>query len=231
MKNLILLVFILCSFACKKDSLSINNKIVSVTVEGKIHQTFEYDAKGRLTWEKEFFLCTTNPMNEYIYTYKDDKLLKVNSTIRNHFSSTIAACDPTKGMQTEEFFAYDSSGKIEKVVRPLSTTDYVYNQQGLVSKKFIGGGTNKFNEYFYDSRGNVIKHIDAVGNVTEFEYDSSPNPFYNHRSNIGTAFTMSPNNIIKGKGTSNFVRRFEYKSNMPVKVLEDNGLTYEYHYQ
>ncbi len=229
MNKLILFAFAFCILGCKKDSVSPGSRIVSVTVNGKTHQTFEYDVKGRLLWEKEYFSCTTTPMNEYIYTYEDNRLLKVNSTVRTYYSSVV--CDPAKGFSTEEFIGYDNSGKIIKVVRPAGTTDYVYNQQGLVFKKLLGGGINKLYEYYYDSRGNVIKEIDAVGHVTEFEFDSSPNPFYEHRSNVGTPFTMSPNNIIKGKGANNFVRKFEYKSNMPVKVVEDNGQTYEYHYQ
>ena len=231
MKKLILFAFVFCILACKKDSISTGAKILRVTVSGKTHQSFEYDEGKRLVSEKEYFSCTVSPENEYVYTYKDNRLEKVNSVLRSLYSSTAAMCDPTKGLQSEEVFSYDNSGRISKVIRPTSTTEYVYNQQGFLSKKLIGAGTNNFYEYFYDPNGNVIKEIDPQGNVTEYEYDSAPNPFYQHRPNTATPFTISPNNIIKGKGASNFVRKFEYKSNMPVKVLEDNGLTYEYHYQ
>lgn len=230
MKKLILLSLVLCILACKKDSIATGAKILSVTVNGTTHQSFEYDQKDRLVREKEFYSCTVTPMNEYVYTYKDNKLEKVNSILRNLYSSTASFCDPSKGVKFEEVFFYDNSGRISKVVRPGTTTEYIYNQQGFLSKQLYGGSSNKFSEYFYDSRGNVIKQIDPGGNITEYEYDSAPNPFYQHRPGTGTPFTISLNNIIRGKGASNFVRKLEYKSNMVVKVLEDNGLTYEYHY-
>jgi YD repeat-containing protein len=170
-------------------------------------------------------------MDEYVYSYKDGRLEKVNSVVRGLYSSMAAMCDPASGLHTEEVFSYDNSGRISKVTRPASTTDYIYNQQGFLSKRLIGSGTNNSFEYVYDSKGNVIKETDPQGRITEYEYDSAPNPFYQHRPNLATPFTVSPNNIIKVKGAGSFVRKFEYKSNMPVRVLEDNGLTYEYHYK
>ena len=230
MKKLILFGFVLCAWACKKDSISSDSKLISVTVSGKTHQSFEYNQAGNLIRENEFYHCTATPVNEFVYTYKNNKIEKINTVIRGIYSSLSAMCDPSKGMLAEDIFLYNSSGSVSKIVRTTHTTEFIYNQQGFLSKVLYGGGSNKFSEYFYDSRGNMIKQISPEGQVTEYEYDSAPNPFYQHRPNVATAFLISPNNIIKGKGASNFVRKFEYKSNRPVKVLEDNGQTYEYHY-
>lgn len=230
MKKLTLIALVLCVIGCKRDSISPDVKIMRVTMSGGIHQTFEYDSQGRLTRENEFYSCTVTPMNEHLYNYKEGKLEKVTSVIRSLYSSTAAFCDPAKGEKMQQIFSYDNSGRISKVAGLNSITEYIYNQQGFLSKKLYGAGSNKSSEYFYDSSGNVIKQITPEGSVTEYEYDNAPNPFYFHRPGALTPFTMSRNNIIKGKGASNFTRQFEYKSGRPVKVLEDNGQTYEYHY-
>src|SRR5690606_24157754 len=88
-----------------------------VTVNGKINQSFEYNENRQLLKENFFGLCTSNPQDEYEYTYENKKLIKVESVMRSYFSSTLAICDPLKGVQSEETFVYDEKGRISKVNR------------------------------------------------------------------------------------------------------------------
>lgn len=235
MKKIIFIFLILAIAACKKDSQgpAPGDKIFRVTVDGKISVSFEYDEKNRLVKESNYGFCTSNPQDEFFYSYKDNRLSKINSVIRGLYSSLAALCDPSSGLRTEEIFSYDNAGRISKVTRENSVSEYIYNRRGFLEKKIIVG-TIRSLEYVYvhDFKGNVIKEIDPEGNITEYEYDAAPNPFYLHKPGVTTPFSMSPNNIIAGKGRVKFVRKFKYnRNNIPVEVLEDNGLTYIYHYK
>ncbi len=235
MKKVISIVFILFFGACKKDSPvpAPGDKIFKVTVDGKISGTFEYDEKNRLVKESNYGFCTANPQDEYFYSYKDNRLEKTNSVIRSIYSSLAAICNPLSGLRTEEVFSYDSRGRISRVKRANSVTEFIYSPRGFIEKEIIIGTANNLVYVFaHDFKGNVIKETDPQGNVTEYEYDAAPNPFYLHKPGVTSPFSMSPNNIIAGKGRGKFVRKFKYnRNNIPVEVLDDNGLTYIYHYK
>lgn len=222
--------------ACKKDENSQKTLLLKeVTLSGKINQSFEYDENSQLLKENFFGLCTSNPQDEYEYTYENKKLTKVGSVMRSYFSSTLAMCDPLKGVKSEETFVYDEKGRISKVNRANSVTEYFYNQQGFIERAIITGGASSIvYRYEHDSRGNVIKETDPQGFVAEYEFDNKKNPLYYIKSRPGTPtpFNLSPNNVIKRKAGSNYVRKFEYNSEgYPSKVVEDNGETYVYIYE
>jgi hypothetical protein len=224
--------------ACEKDDVSDSSaKLLSkVTVDNKIHESFEYNEKGQLIKQNYFGMCTTNPQDEYTYTYRDNRLDNIKSVTRGLFSSHTSMCDPTKGVQFIQSFTYNNNGRISTITSTNSVVQFIYNQAGFIERKVITGGTNpQTYHYTYDSRGNVIKEIDPQGNIQQYEYDSKINPLYRNKIHAGvsTPYTMSPNNVIKGTGTSgSFVRKFQYNLfGLPSSVLEDNGLTYVYTYE
>lgn len=156
--------------------------------------------------------------------------------MRSYFSSTLAICDPLKGVQSEETFVYDEKGRISKVNRVGSVSEYIYNQAGFIERAIITGGTSSIvYQYEYDSRGNVIKETDPQGFFAEYEYDNKKNPFYYIKARPGTLtpFNLSPNNVTKRKAGSNYyVRKFEYNSEgYPSKVLENSNETHIYIYE
>ncbi|GAB3512890.1 hypothetical protein [Emticicia fontis] len=245
MKNLTLILLIIISLGCKKESAdpktptAPGKRFASLTLNNKPYVTFEFQ-KGLLVKENSFTFCETNPSDEYTYEYNaSGQLSKLKTTTRSIYSSISALCNPALGLKGEEVFTYNNQGKLMKVTRSMdgvsgTTTEYVYNLKGFVEKQTILAGQNSLVTSFeYDSKGNLIKETDSDGQVAYYEYDDKVNPYYeiNQRPAWVSAFNKSPNNVIKATGRYNFTRTFKYDADgYPTEVSEDNGFTYKYNY-
>ena len=239
MKNCIAILFVIFfSIGCNKEDGQNNSKVLlsRIMVNDKVYQSFEYNNMGQLVKEKFYGTCEQNPADEYMYLYKGSKIDTLRSVIRSIYSSTSAICNPAMGVQYLAVFEYDNQGRINKIIKGNNTTSFIYNTQGFIEKQIIsGGGNNYVSTYKYDAKGNLTEQTDGQGNVTGYEYDSKRNPYYLIRQHpdIITAFVVSQNNVVKinFQGGSHIIK-YEYNAlNLPVKMFDSNGSTYQFVYQ
>jgi YD repeat-containing protein len=239
MKSLALILLIVISLGCKKESAdpktpsTPGKRFSSLTLNSKPYYTFEFQ-KDLLVKENSFTFCETNPTDEYTYEYAGGQISKLKTTLRSMYSSTSALCNPALGMKSEETFEYNSKGQISKITRSKASTEFVYNANGWVEKQILNGGPSSLvSTYEYDAKGNIIKETDIYGEVAYYTYDDKINPYYliNQRPQWMSAFNKSPNNVIKATGRYTFQRSFKYDADgYPTEVAEDNGFTYKYNY-
>ena len=239
MKNFIAILFIIFfNIGCnKEDGQNNSNVLLSRIMEnGKVYQSFEYNNIGQLVKEKFYGMCEQNPSDEYMYLYKGSKVDTLRSVIRSIYSSTSAICNPAIGVQYLAVFEYDNQGRMSKIIKGNNTTSFIYNAQGFIEKQVIsGGGNNYISTYKYDTKGNLTEQTDGQGNVTGYEYDNKRNPYYLIRQHpdIITAFVVSQNNVVKiNYAGGSHIIKYEYNGlNLPVKMFDSNGSTYQFVYQ
>ena len=236
MKNICYLLIPLLFVACKKDSQQQHSqKLVEIKSASKTVHTYEYD-RQRLT-KMNFYTFCTIPSDEVSLQYQNGRVVKVVSKTRSLFSSTSAACNPAAGITTEETLVYDGSGRLSRTERGTSYSTYLYNSgnQVITEKLYQANGTLISTTSFkYDSRGNIIEETGATGSTNYF-YDDKDNPYYlmKQKPSYISAFTTSPNNVIRGTTASGGIWErviFEYENNLPKKINE-NGTVYEYIYK
>lgn len=241
-KTLTLLIFSLL-IGCKESSidqlLADGNRLVEIKSNGKTNTTFEYQ-NNKLVKENNFAFCD-NPSDEFFYEYQGENLSQVRSITRGFYSNSSKICDPnSEGMRTTEFLEYENN-RVVRITRSLATaaiSTFIYNSNGLVEKHILSDKSGKvYSEktYKYDFRGNIIEENGQYGK-TIYEYDNKVNPLYLIKSRLHSisAFSNSPNNVIRASGVTNFERKItEYNDKgLPVKVIENNGkLVLEYIYQ
>ncbi len=242
MKKIFILLIFSILISCKDNSidqiLGEGNRLVEIKNNGKTDATFEYQ-NNRLIKENHFSSCN-NPSDEFFYEYQGEKLTQFKSIMRGIYSSFSKICDQSsEGLRTTDFLEYENN-RITRITRSSSTaaiSTFVYNSSGRIEKHILSDKSGKvYSEttYKYDFRGNIIEENGQYGK-TIYEYDNKVNPYYLIRSRVHSisAFSTSPNNVIKASGTSNFERKItEYNDkDLPVKVIENNGslvLTYIY---
>lgn len=157
--------------------------------------------------------------------------------MRSLYSSSAANCNPALGVKSEESFVYDGAGRVVRTNRSNSYSLYSYSPQGrIVSETNYDQNGNPVatTTYKYDSRGNLVEQS-GPSVFMQFEYDDKVNPMHlmKQKPSYISAFTTSPNNVIKGTtGFGGTWQRIilEYRNDMPVRVSE-NGVEYEYIYQ
>jgi hypothetical protein len=241
-KALIALTFSLL-LSCKENSidqiLTDGNKLVEIKSNGKTNSTFEYQ-NNKLIKENNYSFCD-NPSDELFYEYQGEKLIQVKSISRGIYSNSSKICDPnSEGIRNTDMIEYENN-RITRITRTLSTASistFFYNSNGQVNKHVTSDKSGKVyaeTTYKYDLRGNLIEENGQYGKTT-YEYDNKVNPYYLIKSRLHSisAFSTSPNNVIKANGASNFERKInEYNDkDLPVKVVENNGnLVLEYFYQ
>jgi hypothetical protein len=241
-KALIALTFSLL-LSCKEDSidqiLTDGNKLVEIKYNGKTNSTFEYQ-NNKLTKENHFAFCD-NPSDEFFYEYQGEKLIQVKTIFRGFYSNSSKICDPnSEGFRSTDTLKYENN-RITRITRSSSTaaiSTFIYNSNGRIEKEILSDKSGKIyteTTYKYDFRGNLIEENGQYGK-TIYEYDNKVNPLYLNKSRLHdiSAFSTSPNNVLKANGASNFERKItEYNNkDLPVKVIENNGnIVLEYFYQ
>lgn len=240
MRPLLKLAILLLCLACEKEpSMQPASApfLKQIMVDDKVYMSFEYN-EGLLAREARFAAeCEESPLFEFSYVYENGKLSGIRHMTKMLYSNTNKICDPSSGLRFTTNFEYNTDGMISKVVGDSSYTEFFYNQEGLIEKYVVydlKGQEYAGNYYEYDPRGNLIQVTYSDGNATHYEYDNKINPFYrmNQRPGWISPFNKSPNNVIKATGRENFERTFEYnEEGLPIRLLEDNGLTYSYYYQ
>ena len=125
------------------------------TGENAKRKQFEYDAQGRMTSVCEITSATgsgscaqTSPTTGYWTTYTYD--------VNNHLTGVTQNAQSTGSQQTRTY-AYDDLGRMTSEANPESgTTTYTYDSDTTC-------GTYK---------GDLVKKVDAVGNVICYKYDA-----------------------------------------------------------
>lgn len=241
-KTLIALIFSLL-LSCKENSidqiLTDGNKLVEIKSNGKTNSTFEYQ-NNKLIKENGYSFCN-NPSDELFYEYQGENLSQVRSISRGIYSNSSKICDPnSEGIRNTDMLEYENN-RITRITRTLSTaaiSTFFYNSNGRVEKHVTSDKSGKIyaeTTYKYDFRGNLIEENSQYGKTT-YEYDNKVNPLYLIKSRLHSisAFSTSPNNVLKANGASNFERKItEYNDkDLPVTVIENNGnLVLKYIYQ
>ena len=241
-KTLIALTFSLL-LSCKENSidqiLTDGNKLVEIKSNGKTNSTFEYQ-NNKLIKENGYSFCN-NPSDELFYEYQGENLSQVRSISRGIYSNSSKICDPnSEGIRNTDMLEYENN-RITRITRTLSTaaiSTFFYNSNGRVEKHVTSDKSGKIyaeTTYKYDFRGNLIEENSQYGKTT-YEYDNKVNPLYLIKSRLHSisAFSTSPNNVLKANGASNFERKItEYNDkDLPVTVIENNGnLVLKYIYQ
>jgi hypothetical protein len=241
-KILILLAFSLL-MSCKENSidqiLTDGNRLIEIKYNGKTNATFEYQ-NNKLIKENHYSFCD-NPSDEFFYEYQGEQLSQVKTIMRGIYSNSSKICDPSsEGLRSTDMLEYENN-RIIRITRTLSTASistFLYNSNGRVEKHVSSDKSGKIyaeTTYKYDFRGNLIEENGQYGK-TIYEYDNKMNPYYLIKSRVHSisAFSTSPNNVIKATGFSNFERKItEYNDkDLPIKVIENNGnLMLEYIYQ
>jgi YD repeat-containing protein len=239
-KKKALVIFLLSVLAgCRNEAveeLGGQRKLYQVKMNDHISSTFAYTTSGLLREQSFHSACQTNPVEEWEYQYQDGRVSSVLTVSRSHLSSIAAMCNPSAGLRDEEKFEYDTEGRISRIVRANSFTTLTYNASGRVEKRTLHQ-TDRTAQgtilYRYDGRGNLVEE-EEDGLVTRYEYDNKVNPFYlmNHRPGWISPWNRSPNNVVRATGRFQFERSIWYDAQgLPVRILEDNGLTYIYEYR
>ncbi|CAG5069397.1 hypothetical protein DYBT9623_02133 [Dyadobacter sp. CECT 9623] len=244
MKNIsLLLTFALLVFSCKKDDVNPSaphDALIRITAGDQLYQSFEY-ADGMLAKENLFGSCDT-PYSIVNYKYQSGRLKSVEASARGTYSSYSGAmCDPNGTFESyKSEVEYDSQGRVSKVIRDRSTTEFEYKGRDVTEKISYDHGTGaRIHHLKFDERGNLTeaRTPDPVnGGIIRYEYDDKINPLHERNMASGSGYAFSgPNNPIKAfdaAGNMLWERKFEYNTKqLPTTCQESNGVTYSYHYQ
>lgn len=228
-------------FSCKKDNVDPNipeGALTQITAGDKVHETFEY-ADGMLVKENKFSSCET-PYAIVFYNYQAGRLKSVESSARGVYSSYSGAmCDPNGTFESYvSLVEYDSEGRVSKVIRDRSITEFQYKGLEVTEKISYEQGV-RIHSLKFDQKGNLIeaRTPDPVnGGVQRYEYDDKINPLYERNMASGSGYAFrGPNNLIRSfdaAGNLLWERKFKYNNkNRPEVCEESNGVSYRYHYQ
>ena len=239
MKKLAILFLLTLSLSCADKSaeptpVAGEKKLIALTLNNKPIRKFEYD-KDMLVKENIYISCETNPTDEFIYQYKDGRVHKLITIFRSSSSNSDDFCNPASGAKSEATFEYNSAGQLAKVINTNFTTEFTYNDKGLVEKQTdIHGNGSIITTFEYDSRGNLIKETYPGGLSTQYTYDDKINPYYKmkQRPHWISYYNKSPNNVIKATGKYiNFELSYKYSADgYPTEILDNDGTTYKYEY-
>ena len=233
-----LFLFALLSFGCGKEAPEAGNgtRLQAINVEGKIHQSFEYDG-GLLVKENLWYGCEQTPMDEYFYVYTGSRLDTAKALLRSLSSSSSAFCNPAYNLFSYAVPEYDNQNRFSKITQPGgSVRTLEYNAANFIVKQIIThpAADSFVLNYKRNAVGNLIEETTSRGDKKLYQYDNNKNPYYliKQRPDIVTAFNSSPNNVVKiSEGSNVHEIRYEYNSRgLPVKMF-DNGSTYEFIYQ
>ncbi|KAA0992964.1 hypothetical protein [Dyadobacter aurulentus] len=230
-------------FSCKKDNVDPTipeGALTQITAGDKVHETFEY-ADGMLAKENRFSSCET-PYAIVSYNYQAGRLKSVESSARGVYSSYSGAmCDPNGTFESYmSLVEYDSEGRVGKVIRDRSTTEFQYNGLEVIEKiSYDQGSGVRIHTLKFDERGNLIevRTPDPIyGGVQRYEYDDKVNPLYERNMASGSGYAFrGPNNPIRSfdaAGNLLWERKIHYNDkNLPEVCEESNGVSYRYHYR
>lgn len=130
-------------------------------------------------------------------------------------------------------YKYDEKGDLVEVINPkLNSTKFTYNNSHGLIDIFNANGV-RVNRNEYDDSGRIIAHVDAEGNRTEYNFDTSTrqNIIKDRLGNIEIYSYDSKGNIESYTDKENKISRYIYDSNDNLKTEIDplgNEFTYEY---
>lgn len=205
MKVLYYLLLFITAYSCRKDSSnhsSNGNRLVAVSANGKIDETFEY--KNDLLIKYSVLGCESIPWDKFEYIYKEGKIEKLIMTLGTGFGDAriqgYDGCDPHQKTILEEKFEYDNRGRLLSTFSQRESpvfwdypkqwaSKFRYNTKGQIEMEvnsFIINGIEQVYDstlLFYDSEGNITqtiwKPLGGYESVINYEYDHSLlNPFH-----------------------------------------------------
>ena len=237
--------------SCKKEKRDANenlqNNLIKSEVSGdKAVSQYIYNSTGRIAEIQGFDRYTR-------YLYDSNGRLAKSESATNQMYSAIAS-SRTEFMTSQnsvitsyQIFEYNQTGRLEKVknyfkekdeFKLTSTITFDYEGKNIIKKYMhnAGGAVTHFNNYEYDSRGNVVSEkyytnfehpAPKLISETSFKHDNKNNPLKILEASGYPGLFTNSNNIIE---TNLSKTRYEYNGKgFPVKVISDNSI-YEYRY-
>ena len=223
-------------------------KLIALNKNGK-KSTFQYDYFGRLIRKTDGALVYRYAYNPYgqrtgmelkngglthteIKTYdKYGRLSSIKSkgktvvyqyNSRNQLIAQIVDKIPIE-------FTYTRYGQLETKTlggkaSPISTLKYIYSPDGMIAGRVVDG---KFQMYFYDKRGQLLRVADMQGNVAEsYVYDPAGNILSKTIGGKTTTYTYDKANQLVSSTTDGKVTHYAYDA--AGRLIKEGDKSYSY---
>ncbi len=219
--SLLIIVFTLIT-SCSKDFTVDNSKgdnysIKSIFVDGKINQTFIYNASGKITETQSFYFY-----NKYTYDINNHLIKQEIAVDPDIYSSLYHIKSELMTSQNSTFtgyyvFEYNSAGKLQTKKNYFKKNGQ-FEYTSMCSLEYKGDNIVKWNlydnkniitqfyTYEYDSKGNVTKEkyyslLEGAGaklvRESSFTYDDKNNPFKIYKDFGQPGIYSNTNNIVE----------------------------------
>lgn len=142
----------------------LGRKIKETNANGKTTE-YTYDALDRL-------LVTTTPFS----TDTTTKTKNYYSSLSNLASQKLQnnAVGETESYRTINY-SYDNRNRVSAVSGDTTPVEYTYDNTGRILTQKVGTQNPSVTGYTYDSRGNLTRETDALGNYESYTYDIAGN--------------------------------------------------------
>jgi hypothetical protein len=213
-------------------------------INGETHYKYTYNEAGFVLEEKTKFhysKYTYNSLNKIIQSdhYWDERLASSSSYVLDELAKVTQWISPENAEKDSyHIYQYGRDGHLKKISSYRlnngysDVTVYSFNKKGRISRStyFHNNKEAGFRNYFYDSRGNLIKEqhycilndgTEQLQTTTEYTLDNKINPYYSFRKLLKPGRNTNPNNIIKQT----------YRLHMEVDDFIDKVQVTEYDYK
>ena len=258
------IVFLLLLFSCRKETVNEEPalpRLYKITEGDKTIFTFDYDEKGRLVSEIQYFQCETE-FSKTTYHYSEGKLVSRSSKKKKLQPDSIYTypdiptltepCGDDAIYQTlTDIPEYDQSGRVIKITNEASVTEYAYDPDGTVKVTQTSKPGMWVSHSSYDAAGNLIEENRELGGgnimigrpLAYYYSDLQPAAnliTYEYDTGRNPLYTAAiwpfhlPNNPVKMYRKSTFTWGWSYTYDIhgfPLERKESNGLTWVYHYR
>ena len=160
--------------------------------------TFAYNDQGRITSATDQDGRTTN----YAYDETGEYLLGVtdeSDSVNYTYSDNGEITSITDANGVQVLYKYDDNGRVisQQVAGSNQTVSYSYGSAGEVTITDANGATT---ELLLDERGRVSRQEDALGRLTQFQYDSQGNLIgVNAPENFSVAYSYDERGNLVGQ--------------------------------
>lgn len=262
----ILLIF-LCCISCENvviiEEPGDGILLKQVITEGEVYYEYTYNNANLILEEKSKFHYTKhnyNSANQLIQSdhYWDERIASSSSYVLEEAMKRTEWVSPENTEKSSYFsFEYNKSGRLEKrfINRPKSSYEsfdiFTFSKSERIERRtsFHENKASVYDDYFYDSRGNLIKQqryfvsengTPNLQTTTEYEFDNKNNPYLSFRGLMIPGQNTNPNNITKETYTLHFevddfiepiqVTEYNYEYNtMGYPLIRSDGFKYVYY--
>lgn len=157
-----------------------NNKLKTVTIDGKLRNEYHYDDDSNLDWEKTYTDGTSYVLTEYVNNYLDKQDSRKVHVRKGDIADNVDTDNTDLVLETA--YTYDKNGNLKTEKTPNNvTTTYTYdnmNRQTGTSQPGTdenGAAVSIVTSTTYNWEGKTLTKTDANSNVTTYYYTQSGN--------------------------------------------------------